>query len=77
MKFGFWLINKMSEYDLAWNQFNELCLSFTPPKIDTGVQSVYYNNNGTTSQYTAVHLSKTRDAFYAKIVIFYLQNHAE
>ena len=34
MKFGFWLINRMSEYELAWNQFNELCLPFTPPKIE-------------------------------------------
>ena len=70
MKFGFSFINEMSEYDLAWNQFNELCLSFTPPKIDTGVQSVYYNNNGTTSQYTAVHLSNNARHFYAKIIYF-------
>ena len=26
-------------------------------------------NNGTTSQFTAVHLSKPRDIFYSKIVI--------
>ena len=41
--------------------------------IDTVVQSVYYNNNGTTSQYRGAPLVKRATLFYAKIVIFYLQ----